>query len=78
MLLQWRSNPVNHQNGVALLLSARRATNNTPVNEIGNKVNEKEKHFKVATFPNNAKKSKNYYSTMLRIGGTEMFHYCYM
>eukprot|EP00957_Ditylum_brightwellii_P110832 8453624-Ditylum_brightwellii.AAC.1 len=53
---QWRLNPVNHQNGVALLvldpklngyeitelylwgMSAQGATNNYPVNGIGNKV----------------------------------------
>ena len=96
---QWRSNPVNHQNGVALpvvdpklnryeitelyqwemcvQLSAQGATSNYPVNEIGTKVkhlllklvkthgdntftvnSEKEKHLKVATFPNDAKKVK--------------------
>eukprot|EP00957_Ditylum_brightwellii_P155621 11846039-Ditylum_brightwellii.AAC.1 len=94
---QWRSNPVNHQNGVALLvldsklnrykvtelyqwemcvqLSAQGTTSNCPVNKIGNKVkhlllkqvkthgnntfmvySDKEKHLKVATFPNNTKK----------------------
>ena len=96
---QWRSNPVNHQNGVALLvldlklngykvtelyqwamciqLSVQGATSNCPMNEIGNKAkhlllklvkthgnntftvySEKEKHLKVATFPNNTKKVK--------------------
>eukprot|EP00957_Ditylum_brightwellii_P035531 2693842-Ditylum_brightwellii.AAC.1 len=94
---QWCSNPVNHQNGVALpvlgpklngykvtelyqwemcnQLSACGATSNCPVNKIGNKVkhlllklvkthgnntftvySEKEKCFKVATFPNDTKK----------------------
>eukprot|EP00957_Ditylum_brightwellii_P172100 13102162-Ditylum_brightwellii.AAC.1 len=78
-------------------LSARGATSNYPVNEIGTKVkllllklvethgdntftvySEKEKHLKVATFSNDAKKVKSYNNTMLKIGGTGMSHYYYM
>eukprot|EP00957_Ditylum_brightwellii_P000522 40378-Ditylum_brightwellii.AAC.1 len=56
-MTQWRSNLVNCQNGIALPVLDPKLKG-YEITELYQQEIEKEKHLKVATFPNEAKKVK--------------------